>query len=44
MSFEPAGLSDLTDTQAISRDRDDDRPRLECGVFGIHGMADAGAL
>ncbi len=37
-------ISDLTDTQARLRDADDDRPRLECGVFGIYGMADASAI
>ena len=37
-------ISDLTDTQARVRDADDDRPRLECGVFGIYGMADAPAI
>ncbi len=39
-----SGLSDLTDTQATSRDVDDDRPRLECGVFGIYGIVDASAV
>ncbi len=44
-SRQPASpLSDLTDTQARPRDADDDRPRLECGVFGIYGMPDASAI
>ena len=34
-------LSDLADTGAFARDIEDDRPRLECGVFGVYGMADA---
>ncbi|ESQ89368.1 amidophosphoribosyltransferase [Asticcacaulis sp. AC460] len=37
-------LSDLVDTGAIARDIEDDRPRLECGVFGIYGMDDASAV
>ncbi|EGF90791.1 amidophosphoribosyltransferase [Asticcacaulis biprosthecium C19] len=37
-------LSDLVDTGAFARDIEDDRPRLECGVFGIYGMDDASAV
>ncbi|ESQ73853.1 amidophosphoribosyltransferase [Asticcacaulis sp. AC402] len=37
-------LSDLVDTGASARDIEDDRPRLECGVFGIYGMDDASAV
>ena len=37
-------LSDLTDTQARMRDEEDDRPRLECGVFGAFGIGDAAAI
>ncbi|NEX91288.1 amidophosphoribosyltransferase [Caulobacter sp. 17J65-9] len=28
----------------FERDPDDDRPRLECGVFGVFGVADASAI
>jgi amidophosphoribosyltransferase len=28
----------------VSRDPDDDRPRLECGVFGVLGVRDASAI
>ena len=31
-------------TDAFTRDPDDDRPRLECGVFGIFGVDEASAL
>ena len=37
-------LSDLTDAHAQIRDPDDDRPRLECGVFGVFGIEDAAAV
>ncbi|HTN41949.1 MAG TPA: amidophosphoribosyltransferase, partial [Asticcacaulis sp.] len=37
-------LSALTDPQAHTRDSDDDRPRLECGVFGVYGIDDASAI
>jgi amidophosphoribosyltransferase len=30
--------------QPPARDPDDDRPRLECGVFGVLGVADASAI
>ncbi len=40
----PLSLSDLTDTQARQREEDDDRPRLECGVFGAYGIGDAAAV
>ncbi len=32
------------DTSVSWRDPDDDSPRLECGVFGIFGVADASAV
>lgn len=44
MLLSASNLSDLTDTDAFARDGDDDRPRLECGVFGVYGMADASAV
>jgi amidophosphoribosyltransferase len=37
-------LSALTDPDAVARDLEDDRPRLECGVFGVHGIDDASAI
>ena len=37
-------LSALTDTNSAIRDSDDDRPRLECGVFGVFGIDDASAI
>jgi amidophosphoribosyltransferase len=37
-------LSALTDPAQTSRDSDDDRPRLECGVFGVYGIDDASAI
>lgn len=37
-------MSDLCDPLATERDSEDDRPRLECGVFGIYGMPDASAV
>ncbi|MDI7774643.1 amidophosphoribosyltransferase [Asticcacaulis sp. EMRT-3] len=37
-------LSALTDPDAYTRDLEDDRPRLECGVFGVYGIDDASAI
>ncbi|MGH6956975.1 MAG: amidophosphoribosyltransferase, partial [Caulobacteraceae bacterium] len=34
----------MTDGSLPWRDPDDDKPRLECGVFGVFGQADAAQL
>ncbi|MBW8882605.1 MAG: amidophosphoribosyltransferase, partial [Asticcacaulis sp.] len=44
MLLSASALSDLTDPGETPREKDDDRPRLECGVFGIYGMDDASAV
>lgn len=37
-------VSDLYDGDMSHRDEWDDRPRLECGVFGVTGVEDAAAI
>ncbi|MGA9659149.1 MAG: amidophosphoribosyltransferase [Asticcacaulis sp.] len=37
-------LSALTDSNITDREAEDDRPRLECGVFGVFGIDDASAI
>ena len=37
-------VTDLSTSAGFERDPDDDRPRLECGVFGVWNAPDAAAL
>jgi amidophosphoribosyltransferase len=44
MSFLHDGPSSHTTSPLPYRDADDDRPRLECGVFGVFNIPDASAV
>jgi amidophosphoribosyltransferase len=44
MSLSLLATDNWTGAPAPARDPDDDRPRLECGVFGALGVPDASAL
>ena len=44
MLLSASHVSDLIDPGMTARDQDDDRPRLECGVFGVYGIDDASAV
>ncbi|MDB5438216.1 MAG: amidophosphoribosyltransferase [Caulobacteraceae bacterium] len=44
MSRPTLGASSDVYSSPVWRDPDDDKPRLECGVFGVYGVDDASAL